>query len=56
MGLYVGEYPVQHNQQLGQPGQRGAQLPVLWKSFSLEGCFGETHIESTQGGDKAFES
>ena len=51
-----GEYTVQHNQQLGQPRQRGAQLPVLRKNFSLEGCSGETHKEAPQGAIKDVKS
>ena len=49
MILYEGEYPVQHNQQLGQPGQGGAHLSVLWKKLSLESRLGETHTEATRG-------
>ena len=42
-----GEYTVQHNQQLGEPGKGGAHLSVLWKKLSLESCLGETHTETT---------
>ena len=53
---FLGEYTVQHNQQLGQPRQRGAQLSVLRKNFSLEGCSGETHREAPQGANKDVKS
>ena len=49
MILYEGEHPVQHNQQLGQPGEGGAHLSVLWKKLSLESCLGETHTEAARG-------
>ena len=55
MIFYEGEYPVQHNQQLGEPGQGGTHLSVLWKKLSLESCLGETHTEATRGKNDAEE-
>ena len=47
--FFIGEYKLQHSRQLGEPCQRGAQLPVLWKNFLLEGSPGETHRDAPQG-------
>ena len=47
--FFIGEYKLQHSRQLGEPCQRGAQLPVLWKNFLLEGSPGATHRDAPQG-------
>ena len=49
MADVTGERAVQHSEQLGELGQGGAQLPVLWQDLSLESCLGQAHRKTAQG-------